>query len=180
MHQKQSARRGRKPLGDRAMTDAERQRKRRERLRQAKKDSVTAARHEIEDATKKRIAWLEKENKRLRKDVKDWQRLHGDAVALRDKLMREQYQQLEDLKAGREDPEIHRLAKEKAQLSVEVLRLRMEKQQLELEAILKPPILKKWFADLSKRFHPDRGGSEEQMKVVNEAHTLLLALLKPS
>jgi hypothetical protein len=144
-----------------------------DRTSEAKKDSVTAEASRNEEAPEKRIAWLEKANKELRKEVKSLKSLYREAAAMRDQL-------LKDWEPRRDNTEKDRLAKEKAQLYIEVLRLNTEKQQLELEAILKPPILKKWFADLSKRFHPDRGGSDLEMKVVNEAHQLLLAMLKPS
>jgi hypothetical protein len=39
-------------------------------------------------------------------------------------------------------------------------------------------VVKSWFARLSKRYHADRGGSDEQMRVVNVARELLEALLK--
>jgi hypothetical protein len=44
--------------------------------------------------------------------------------------------------------------------------------------LLRQPVLKEWFATLSKRFHPDRGGSDAEMKVVNEARDLLTKLLE--
>jgi hypothetical protein len=34
-----------------------------------------------------------------------------------------------------------------------------------------------WFSRLALHFHPDRGGSDEQMRVVNEAHSSLRELL---
>jgi hypothetical protein len=40
------------------------------------------------------------------------------------------------------------------------------------------PQVKKWFADLSKRFHPDKGGTDEQMRVVNIARELLVEVLQ--
>lgn len=38
-------------------------------------------------------------------------------------------------------------------------------------------VVRRWFAKLSLRFHPDRGGSDEEMRVVNFAHELLKELL---
>jgi hypothetical protein len=40
------------------------------------------------------------------------------------------------------------------------------------------PLLKRWFARLSKKYHPDAGGTDEQMRVVNHAREVLEELLK--
>jgi curved DNA-binding protein CbpA len=34
-------------------------------------------------------------------------------------------------------------------------------------------VLKRWYAGLAWHYHPDRGGTNEQMKVVNEAYDRL-------
>ena len=39
------------------------------------------------------------------------------------------------------------------------------------------PIVQTWFRRLSLQYHPDRGGSDEQMRVVNNARDLLVQLL---
>jgi predicted SprT family Zn-dependent metalloprotease len=39
------------------------------------------------------------------------------------------------------------------------------------------PVVKKWFAEMSMRYHPDRGGTDEQMRVINGARDLLEELL---
>jgi hypothetical protein len=160
------------------MTDAERQRKRRERLRQAKKDSVTAEASRIEDATKKRIAWLEKENKRLRKEAKDWQHLHGMACDQRDRLQKEIRDRHDDPEIRRLEEEKLRLQSEKRQLQSELLELRSEKVYLELERLLTPSIIKTLFNKFSRKYHPDCGGSEQEMKVVNEIFEALRAAVK--
>jgi hypothetical protein len=38
-------------------------------------------------------------------------------------------------------------------------------------------VVKRWFAQLALKYHPDRGGDTKAMQVVNDAHNLLLALL---
>jgi hypothetical protein len=40
------------------------------------------------------------------------------------------------------------------------------------------PVVKQWFARLSLRYHPDRGGSDAEMRVVTNAHDLLVELLE--
>jgi hypothetical protein len=37
--------------------------------------------------------------------------------------------------------------------------------------------LSTWFRELSKKWHPDRGGSDEAMKAINDAHDRLRQLL---
>jgi hypothetical protein len=39
------------------------------------------------------------------------------------------------------------------------------------------PIIQTWYRRLSLRYHPDRGGSDAAMRVVNNARDLLLELL---
>ena len=39
-------------------------------------------------------------------------------------------------------------------------------------------VVKRWFAQLSRKYHPDRGGTDEQMRVVNHAREVLEELLK--
>jgi hypothetical protein len=39
------------------------------------------------------------------------------------------------------------------------------------------PIVQTWFRRLSLKYHPDRGGSDAAMKVVNNARDLLMELL---
>jgi hypothetical protein len=148
------------------MTDAERQRKRRERLRQAKKDSVTAERHEIEEAYQKRIDRLEKANRDLRKEVKGNEQFHAEAVAWRTRL-------LDDQKA-----EAEKLMEEIRQLKKEDRRLRAELHDWRMANLLRRPIIKEWYAILSMKHHPDRGGSDERMAVVNEGRDLLMKLLE--
>jgi hypothetical protein len=40
------------------------------------------------------------------------------------------------------------------------------------------PVVKTWFARLSRKYHPDAGGTDEQMRVVNHAREVLEELLK--
>jgi hypothetical protein len=62
-------------------------------------------------------------------------------------------------------------------------RLRDENERLRQEAAKgsRPvdwePIIQGWYRDLSKLYHPDRGGSVEQMQAVNEAHDRLRKLV---
>jgi hypothetical protein len=144
------------------MTDAERQRRRRQRLRQAQANSVTAEVSRNEEASEKRVDRLRNENKRLREDAKVWKRLHDNVAAMGDRLRKEHDQELKKLRE-----EVRQYGDWK-----------FEKHLSALEALLKPPVLKKWYDDLAKRYHSDRGGSNEEMKVVNEARDTLLALLK--
>lgn len=39
------------------------------------------------------------------------------------------------------------------------------------------PIISRWYRELAMKFHPDRGGSHEQMQAINEANDLLKRLL---
>jgi hypothetical protein len=39
------------------------------------------------------------------------------------------------------------------------------------------PLVKRWFGELSLRWHPDRGGTQETMQAVNQAHDRLRELL---
>jgi hypothetical protein len=39
-------------------------------------------------------------------------------------------------------------------------------------------LLKRWFARMSRKYHPDAGGTDEQMRVVNHAREVLEELLK--
>jgi len=163
---------GRKPLGKKAMTDAERQRRRRQKLCAAKPNFVTyslsrngqSADTHLQEVLQKKIDRLEKENKRCREDAKGWKRLREEAASMVDRLLKE----MDGLQAERS----------KQQLKLE--RLREELHNLQMERLFKPPIVSTWFRTLSMRFHPDRGGSDVEMKVVNEAHDALRALLKPS
>ena len=38
-------------------------------------------------------------------------------------------------------------------------------------------IIRSWFRELSLRFHPDRGGSHDAMKALNEAHSRLKEMI---
>ncbi len=40
------------------------------------------------------------------------------------------------------------------------------------------PLVTRWYGQLSRRFHPDRGGSDQAMAAVNEARALLVGLLQ--
>jgi hypothetical protein len=40
------------------------------------------------------------------------------------------------------------------------------------------PLVKQWYAQLSLKYHPDRGGSHQQMLVVQDARELLETLLE--
>lgn len=40
-----------------------------------------------------------------------------------------------------------------------------------------PEVMRRWYRELARRYHPDHGGSDEAMKVVNAAHELLRRLL---
>jgi ParB/RepB/Spo0J family partition protein len=69
----------------------------------------------------------------------------------------------------------------------QLMKAQKDRHQARLEAIqargqsgLKAPLIARWFRGLSKRYHPDRGGSDVEMKVVNEAYRALLELLDPS
>src|SRR5262249_47615873 len=110
---------GRKPVGDKAMTDAERQRRRRQRLRAAQENSVTSRNDGVsDDKIRKRIEWLERENKRLRKDAKEWRdyglgcqedtaREHQKNVEETSRLREENYQLEERLRE--QDREIRKV-----------------------------------------------------------------------
>jgi curved DNA-binding protein CbpA len=39
-------------------------------------------------------------------------------------------------------------------------------------------LMKRWFAELSLRYHPDRGGTDAEMRVVNDAYERLRKLLE--
>lgn len=39
------------------------------------------------------------------------------------------------------------------------------------------PIVRDWYRDLARRYHPDAGGSDAEMSVVNTAHERLLRAL---
>jgi hypothetical protein len=161
--------RGRKPLGDRAMTDAERQRRHRQRLRQAQADTVTGACHENGAADKKTIDRLRKENQRLRQEVKDLEDLRLQALDLRDQVL------------GRENQKIKRLEEEVDRLRRETSRYgawKAEKDLYDMLASIDPRIVQKVRNDLAKKYHPDRGGSTEAMQAVNEFYDRLVAALR--
>jgi hypothetical protein len=163
---------GRKPVGEKAMTDAERQRRRREKLRgAATSPSVTElSRNEepVDERLRKRNEWLERENKRLRKDARDW-RDYG----LEFQKMAECERQEHEKSTARLDDKLDETQRELRRVQAELHELKME----QIIESLKPMTLKKWIRELTMRYHPDRGGSQEQMKVVNHAYDLLKQLL---
>jgi hypothetical protein len=157
--------RGRKPLGDRAMTDAERQRRRRQRLRQAQAelrqaeaDSVTAEVSRNEEASEKKIDRLRNENKQLREHAKGWERLHRGEAATVSKLRAENSRLRGEMEA------------------IQGVLARLGKSAT-LAGLGKPTITK-LYREFSKKYHPDRGGSDAEMKVVNEIFAALRALVK--
>jgi hypothetical protein len=46
------------------------------------------------------------------------------------------------------------------------------------EGLALEPVVSRWYADLCKRWHPDRGGSNEAMRAVNDAHDRLRLALR--
>jgi hypothetical protein len=60
----------------------------------------------------------------------------------------------------------------------ELDRLKHDQWMREIDDVLKPPVLKMWFQELTRRYHHDRTGSDREMKVVNEAYRLLQELLR--
>jgi hypothetical protein len=163
---------GRKPVGKKAMTDAERQQRRRQRLRQAKANSVTDGMSRNGDRTdaavlealRKKIEQLEKQNKRLYEDAKGWKNLsemeRGEAARLRNEkeILRHDLRKYENLQS-------------------EMRKFELDKQLFEMEKLFNPSVVKTWIRQLTMRYHPDRGGSQEEMKVVNAAYELLKQLL---
>jgi hypothetical protein len=149
---------GRKPIGDRAMTGTERQRRRRQRLRQAEADSVT-------DELSRKIERLQKANKRLREDAKGWE---------------EMYHKRES-EVQRQRAEAQRLWQDNHRLTTELDKHRAKERDSWVDnilSVLNKPTLSKLFRQFSLKFHPDRGGSDAEMRVVNEMHEALLALLE--
>jgi hypothetical protein len=43
-----------------------------------------------------------------------------------------------------------------------------------------PEVIRQWYHGLARDYHPDRGGSVEAMKAINEAHERLLNLVGPT
>jgi hypothetical protein len=168
--------RGRKPQGDRAMTDAERQRRHRQRLRQARADTVTGTCHENgaadktqtdfvttevsrnEAATQKTIDRLRKENQRLRREAKESH--EGWLRALRGEN--------QEIKRLRE--ELDRLRREASQYGD----WKTEKALSDLD----PRSVQKVYRDLALKYHPDRGGSKEAMQAISEFRDRLVARAK--
>jgi hypothetical protein len=106
---------------------------------------------------KKTIERLQKANKKLREDSDGWRRL-TDGLTVDVARLREE-------------------ARQRKEVEGDIWKLRHEQMQLQMERFLKPAVLSEWFRQLSLRYHPDRGGSEIEMKVVNAAYTLLKQLL---
>jgi hypothetical protein len=112
------------------------------------------------DGLSRKIDRLEKENKRLREEAKGWKVLHDSQAAVAERLRKEN-SVLQDQR-------------------LEITRLRAELASIQMDGLLKPDVIATWFRSLSRQFHPDSGGTDEQMKVVNEAHELLVKLLRSS
>jgi hypothetical protein len=160
---------GRKPVGKKAMTDAERQRRRRQRLREVKPNSVTenlsrngqAAERAFLETLQKKIDRLEKANKRLREDAQGWQK-GSDMNEAHAARLREELRQL---KADFEEYQT----------------FKHEKAMFEMDRLLKPSVITAWYRELAKKYHPDRTLDDgTSMKVVNAARDLLRELLSKS
>jgi hypothetical protein len=121
----------------------------------------------VDEGLQKRNEWLERENKRLRQDAKDW-REYGLQCEERTARLRQEKNNLEDS-----------LSEQKRKLSKATTELHDLKMNELLQSLGgKTATLKTWIRQLTLRYHPDRGGSQEEMKVVNAAYDLLKQLLE--
>jgi chromosome segregation ATPase len=155
---------GRKPQGDRAMTDAERQRRRRQRLREAKAELGQAEADSVTDELSRKVERLQKANKRLREDARGWEQMYHEREA----------------QVQRQRAEAQGLEQDIRRLTTELDKYRAKERDSWVDnilSVLNRPTVSKIFREFSLKYHPDRGGSDEQMRVVNEMHAALLALL---
>jgi hypothetical protein len=202
---------GRKPLGDKALTDAERQRRRRQKLRAARADSVTppvtengqdsAGRvspppssgrtpaqdvsvtdlsRKLDELSRENVR-LKKVNQALRRDVKHFAQGYDEQIALANRLQ-EEITQLHRRERERLEKELER--KERERLDRESQEYQDWKRDRELDGLFAtlnrlagPRTVAQVLRQASRLFHPDRGGTDEQMTVVNKIREMLEQLL---
>jgi hypothetical protein len=120
------------------------------------------------------IARLKKVNQELRRDVKFWQEQNRNNEAMVARLLE-----------GRSESE-KQLRKEIDKLRREMSEYHAWKRDRDLDAMFAalnrlagPRTVSQVLRKASMEFHPDRGGTDEQMAVVNKIRELLEELLAP-
>jgi ParB-like chromosome segregation protein Spo0J len=86
-------------------------------------------------------------------------------------------QRVHDLELGQSLETLRAKIAEAQQKAKELARLELDLAAREAGPPSFPAVVQRWYRDLCRRYHPDRGGSHLEMKVVNEAHESLKKLV---